>query len=427
MEAPLSESARRGHVSRPRSRISGFSLIELLVVVAIAVVLIALLLAAAQKVREAANRLACANNLRQIALAAHHYHDLYGALPPNYAEDLSRTDGSHNLFYGPMVRLLPFLEQEQTYKNFSFLYYDSPFPDPMGLGWPNVSGGMTWANHSWTRNPFNRPPVSTLGLVPPPDPMSCPNPSGATNVPGQTWGGEGNFQAFRCASQPFDHSSVNQGSVITSFFSGLPTIDMPRGNPFSDPALGHPECADTNTSGVGCDIVATSYPPGGYILGRSDYVAVVGAFTDSGFTKLQLTPDFAKKYKGLFNYTVTVGLSNVSDGTSNTLLFSEYSGRMATNQPLAQLNGWIAGGWAMNGISSVYGACPDPNNSSDLGGYCFYKNDLGGGLTLGGWHQGRFNVAFADGSVRLVRTDIDRMLLLSLTGYNDGDVVPPDF
>jgi prepilin-type N-terminal cleavage/methylation domain-containing protein/prepilin-type processing-associated H-X9-DG protein len=403
------------------------TLIELLIVVAIGGVLIALLLAAAQKVREAANRLACANNLRQIALAAHHYDDLFGTLPPNFAEDLSRTDGSHNLFYGPMVRLLPLLDLEQSYKNFSFLYYDSRFPDPMGLGWPNVPNGMTWSDHSWARNPFNRPPIVTSGYVPAPDPLSCPNPTGATNVADQTWGGQGNFSVFRCASQPFDHSSVNQGSVINHVLDGLPGIDMPKGNPFSNPALGVPECADTNTSGPGCRVVASSYPPGEYILGRSDYVAVIGAFTDSSFTKLPQTPDFAKKYQGLFNYKVHIGLSNVPDGASNTLLFSEYSGKMVATSPQTQLHGWVAGSWAMNGISSVYGVCPNPNNNAVQGGYCSNENDLGGGFTLGGWHRGRFNVAFADGSVRLIRTDIDRMLLLSLTGYNDGDFVPPDF
>jgi prepilin-type N-terminal cleavage/methylation domain-containing protein len=182
-----------------------FTLVELLVVIAIIGILIALLLPAVQKVREAANRITCANNLHQMALAMHSYQDAYDALPPAYDEDLARTDGSHNLFYGPFVRILPFLEQEQTYKNFSFLYYEAAFPEGMpGYTWPSVSGGMSYKSHCATRNPFNRPcnATNTGVFIPPPPQLSCPNPSGSTNITGQTWGAQGQFKVFHSSAPP---------------------------------------------------------------------------------------------------------------------------------------------------------------------------------------------------------------------------------
>src|SRR5262245_5397422 len=100
----------------------GFSLVELLVVIAIIGVLIALLLPAVQKVREAANRMSCTNNLKQIGLAAHNYHDTHGKFPPAvlmpYAQEGNDplTGGAANPF-GPnwAVFLLPYMEQEALY------------------------------------------------------------------------------------------------------------------------------------------------------------------------------------------------------------------------------------------------------------------------------------------------------------------------
>src|SRR5262245_56301180 len=99
---------------RPRR---GFTLIELLVVIAIIAILIGLLLPAVQKVREAAARTTCSNNVKQLALACHNYENANGVLPPYSIATTSEYGSAHFL-------LLPYIEQENVYRQAKGISYN---------------------------------------------------------------------------------------------------------------------------------------------------------------------------------------------------------------------------------------------------------------------------------------------------------------
>ncbi len=157
-----------------KQRRSGFTLIELLVVIAIIAVLIALLLPAVQSAREAARRIQCVNNEKQLGLALHNYVGAYSVLPAAEMQFLGLPNGSN---YSAISQILPFMEQPALFNAINFSLFDT---DPA-----NTTAAVTTIN----------------GLLCPDDPYNPAPTVGRRRITWPTWAA-GSSGRIRCRRTP---------------------------------------------------------------------------------------------------------------------------------------------------------------------------------------------------------------------------------
>jgi prepilin-type N-terminal cleavage/methylation domain-containing protein/prepilin-type processing-associated H-X9-DG protein len=336
-----------------RCRRSGFTLIELLVVIAIIAILIGLLLPAVQKVREAAARIQCSNNLHQIVLAAHNFQSSYNHLPA----------GMDSQGVGPLVYMLPYMEQDNVFRNFSFrpnlypLYYDT-----------SVKQGGDGDG----------------------DPLNCPLSDYTDNIPRPPtlYGCEPTINSFLCPSADDPSSTV---TALWGINYGTAGVDCPN-PPISGFAGSH----------------RFARAPGRLIMGRSNYLGV------GGYLGVAVLP----QYNGFFGYKSKASIARVPDGTSNTMMFAEYAGGfIGWGGSGGRPSGWSTGSWSSGPNYTGFGVCPNSTN-----GNCDFTNS--GGLsygTFGSKHAGNIiNVGFGDGSVRQISPNIDFLPWVYISGVADG-------
>jgi prepilin-type N-terminal cleavage/methylation domain-containing protein/prepilin-type processing-associated H-X9-DG protein len=300
-----------------------FTLIELLVVIAIIAVLIGLLLPAVQKVREAANRMSCSNNLHQIAIAAANYDAAFMKLPP----------GMDGRVIGEMVRLLPYLEQQAQYTLFIF-----------DDGTPLLNKHFYYNFASF--NPAYAPPNQANR------PISSASAPAVIPRPPAVYGCEGNFKVFRCPSAPAPEETTT--GMLGCVYDDGTFFFAPPGTP-----TGH----------------TFSARPGADVVGRCNYLGVAGECRN--FPPYNI-------FFGLLHYNSKTTIGRVPDGTSNTLMFGEYAGGYinwgGTGADQTPLPGWATGHWSCGFDYSCFGLDTNININDGGHGWWSFGSEHAGGL-----------------------------------------------
>lgn len=338
----------------------GFTLVELLVVIAIIGILVGLLLPAVQAAREAARRMQCQNNLKQLGLAAHNFESAYKKLPPGMLAEpmIPNADFNNYPHVGHLIFLLPYMEQTAMYQpwsssmNLNVEAYRKPFN-------PSTAGQrMPWWNYPAVLANRNKK-IPTL---------NCPSDNAEVTIVDGS-------QTQGTIFYPGGHT----GSVSYYWMNG----ELP--------------------SPVASDLHVTNY------LGCSGRWPVDASLTTLGATNGPL----ADRYKGAFRFNSQTKLGQVVDGTSNSFLFGEVTAAFSTAAGRPRLRSYAYSSSPMwtHWNAKTFGGVPYDASSREWYRYSSFHS---GGLVQ--W-------TLLDGSVKSLSVSTDADVTLRLSGIADNEVL----
>ena len=372
----------------------GFTLVELLVVIAIIGILIGLLLPAVQAAREAARRMKCTNNLKQIGLAFHNYHDVNNSLPCCSAALGSPSIGTFYYNYGRMsyiATLLPFMEQQALYDWANSTGYDQLWDGDSSTGvYESTQAGYVVGHEG--DEAYKTPGFTQVKE------LLCPSDS---YEPTNTASGGGEDGGNLCAGSNYACSSGD-------WFNDANYRYNPKrragGSPVSNPRGAIEGCKLFKGLNAITDGTSNTVIAGERTTGRVNSLEIkrsVRVLAASGSTSCCPVSEASPSAPPAAFNTQTYSPANCLTATASERNGKQWVSTLALGTDLvAGPNSWIEG---MPGYSAFNTILP-PNSPSCTNGSCKDYMSL---ISISSYHPGGANVVKADGSVAFVTDSIN--------------------